>query len=500
MATLQKRYTINGVMDTDRTVNQNLESLALNAGSWVSYDVYSGLWSVIINKPETSVFSFDDSNIIGAIEFSTTSLSDLYNSVKVTFPRAEINDQEDFVEIEIPGAERLPNEPDNTLELDLEFCNNPVQAQLLGLLELKQSRQQTIITFTSDFTSIDVNAGDVIDITNSALGFSNKPFRVISVREADADDGTIGLQFQALEYSDDLYDTSDLGQYTVTDQNGIVTIGDIGTPNAPQVTRFERDARPRILIETNAPSGIVEGMEFWYSKTGNNFVLLGTEKPEGGGSYAFSEEVAFDFDGADTGNIFVKTRAFNSTTTGDFSPVTSDTFTPVQTTQAIDPNTDVVDENNNSVLGLLGANALLALLRGLIEDKDSGADSLFDTIFDIFSDDTGVDIRTPENVAGNIPLGNLADVNVSSAVSNQVLQYDGTNWISNDLPEPPEPPEPPELNELTDVSVGAELEGQVLRYNGAEWINGPDLWQGSRKFVSSSQPSNPNEGDIWFEI
>lgn len=497
MATLDKRYTINGVMDTDRTVNENLESLALNSGCWISYDVLDGLWSVIINKSGNSVFSFDDSNIIGPIDFSTTALSDLFNSVKVTFPRADLNDQEDFVNIEIPDQQRLPNEPENTLELDLEFCNNPVQAKLLGLLELRQSRQQTILTFTSDYTAISVNAGDIIDITNSALGFDSKLFRVISVREADGDDGSIGLEFTALEYSEDVYDTSDLSKFTITNENGIVTIGDIGTPNEPLISRIERDSRPRIIIESSAPNGIVEGMEFWYSDSGNNFVLLGSERPDGGGSYDFNETVVFDFDGANQGNVFVKTRAFNSTTTGDFSPVAASTYTPVQTTQAIDPNTDVVDENNNSLLGLLGANALLALLNGLLENRDTSEGSLFDTIFDIFSDDTGVDIRQPENIGENIQLDNLADVEVSTAVSDQVLQYDGTNWVSATVSGTGGATE---LNQLNDVVLDSPSEDEVLRYDGNEWVNGPDLWQGSRKFVSSSEPSNPNEGDIWFEI
>jgi len=80
-------YRFNGVVDTNQPVLQNMETLTSAAGSWLTYDITQGKWAVIINKPGNVVASFDDSNIIGGIQVGSTSLTELYNAVKVTFPK-----------------------------------------------------------------------------------------------------------------------------------------------------------------------------------------------------------------------------------------------------------------------------------------------------------------------------------------------------------------------------------------------------------------------------
>ena len=139
------RYRINGVIDTGKPVMNNLENIANSAGSWITYDITEGKWAVVINKIEASSHTFNDSNIIGAIKLSGTGLDSLYNSVETQFPLRDIGDDNDFIRIEIPSVDRKPNEPDHTLTLNYPLVNNPIQATLLGFLELKQSRIDYII-------------------------------------------------------------------------------------------------------------------------------------------------------------------------------------------------------------------------------------------------------------------------------------------------------------------------------------------------------------------
>jgi len=175
------RYRINGVVDTSKSVMSNLENIANSAAAWITYDITDGKWAVVINKAETSAHSFDDSNIVGPIKLSGSGLDELYNSVEVQFPMRDIKDDNDFVRIEIPAVDRKPNEPDHTLTLTYPLVTNPVQATLLGFLELKQSRMDYIIEFSTDYSKNDVLAGDVIDVTSSTYGFTNKLFRVLPI-------------------------------------------------------------------------------------------------------------------------------------------------------------------------------------------------------------------------------------------------------------------------------------------------------------------------------
>jgi hypothetical protein len=84
MATLLQQYRINGIIDTSASVFENMEQLALSSGVWTTYDIHNGRWSVLINRAGASTRSFDDSNIVGAIDVSASGLTDYYNAVKVT--------------------------------------------------------------------------------------------------------------------------------------------------------------------------------------------------------------------------------------------------------------------------------------------------------------------------------------------------------------------------------------------------------------------------------
>lgn len=203
-------FSINGVIDTSKPVLQNMEDLASAAGSWLTYDIHTGLWCVVINREGTSVASFNDDNIIGGINITSTGLTDLYNSVEIEFPNADILDQKDFIKFQISNAAKYPNEPDNELKITVDIINNPVQAELIASRELKQSRVDKVIQFSTDYSKLGLAAGDLIDVTSSMYNYAAKVFRVISVSEEDSDDGVLGLSVTALEYDADVYSTAGL--------------------------------------------------------------------------------------------------------------------------------------------------------------------------------------------------------------------------------------------------------------------------------------------------
>ena len=408
-SSLPYRYRINGVIDTNRPVLENIETLCSAAGSFLSYDVNDGKWSVVINKAGPSVQSFGDGNIIGPISVSSTGLTELYNSVSVEFPHVDLNDQLDFVSVTIPDADRNVNEPDNRLQLQFDCINDPVQAEYLGYVELQQNRLDKVVRFRTDYSCIHLKAGDIIDITNNVYEFTNKYFRIVELTETDDDGGGIDIEITAIEYSDDVYSTDDLFRYERSIQNGINTIGNIGIPGTPTITKIERDSHPRVFLESTAPTGVVDGMEFWYSKQPElseelrTYNLISTVKPLGSANvFAFGTDVNLTttVSSITSGNLAVKTRGKNGTTVGPFSSSTNFVYTPVQTTNAINQNTEAAQDDNGTGALLAGV-GVLGLLQGIdgVFSGNTGAGSVFGEIFDIFDTDTGYDILED---AGNI--------------------------------------------------------------------------------------------------
>ena len=394
--TLADRYQINGLLDTKKSVMENIEKIASSAGSWVSYDINEGKWGVAINKTGTSVASFDDDNIIGDVSLSGTGLRELYNAVKVEFPHRELRDSADFVTIEIDSADRNANEQDNTMQLVYDTINEPVQAQLLGLIELKQSRLNKVIEFETDFSYINLKAGELITVTNSTFGFTNKLFRIIAITEQQDSDGALTMKITALEYDVNVYSTADLSRFTRSDSNGIITIGSIGVPGTPQVTKFESDSRPRVEVETTAPTGLVEAIEFWRStdttltEANRSYQLIATERPANGGVYTSGTTVTLDYDALADSEFVIKTRGINSTTVGPFSAVSGLVdFTPEQIPDAIDDNTDL-KSTTGSLLGALSMVELLLRLDSFM--GGSVGASITQKLKEWFEGLTGIDL------------------------------------------------------------------------------------------------------------
>jgi hypothetical protein len=220
MAIIQK-YEINGLIDTSNNVLKNINELATSAGCFVTWDPSQGHWSVVVNEAGTSVFSFNDSNIISAITVGGTGINDLYNSVVVEFPHRDLRDAIDYLTITVPEIDRYPQEAEKQLTIKLTTINDPVQASLIGTQELKQNRVDKVIQFSSDFTANGLKAGDIVDVTASMYSFAAKPFRIINIEEEDGDDGAIVYSITALEYDSDVYSTGGLEYEYRTKENNI---------------------------------------------------------------------------------------------------------------------------------------------------------------------------------------------------------------------------------------------------------------------------------------
>jgi hypothetical protein len=243
MPIIYQPLKINGVITTDKTVLQNLNDICTACGAFLTFDVSQGKWAVIINKTETSVKSYNDANIIGSIAVTETGVDELYNSVSFEFPHQNLRDQTDFIELSVATEDRFANEIDNPLQMQTNLINNPVQAQYIAGVELNQTRLNKIITFTTDYTSLGLKAGELISVTSTMYGYTNKLFRVIKLEELDQD--VIGINITAREYDASIYDISDLVYKEKTKKTGILlkqqnetlkTLDDVATGS--QLTRL----------------------------------------------------------------------------------------------------------------------------------------------------------------------------------------------------------------------------------------------------------------------
>jgi len=231
----QARYRINGVLDAGQTVLSNLDKIMTCCDSWMAYNAASGKWSVVVNKSETPVYSFDDDNIIGEIRVSATDITQSINQIEAKFPNSEARDQPDFVNLSTPSSLLYPNEPVNKYSVNYDLVNNSVQAQYLANRILEQAREDLIVSFNTTYYGIQVDAGAVVSVTNSDYGWTNKLFRVVKVNEASLPDGSLGARLELSEYSAAVYDDFNITQYAPVPNSDIPSVSYFSSLSAPVV-------------------------------------------------------------------------------------------------------------------------------------------------------------------------------------------------------------------------------------------------------------------------
>jgi len=294
-ASTQVRYQINGVISTGDTVKNNLDKISIACQSWTSFDYSAGKWKLISNRAATAgeltdAFVFNDDNILGEVGITSTNLEDQYNNLEVEFASRKIRDQNDYYKAAIDPSARNLLEPDNKLSLRLEMVNNPLQAGRIGLIELKQSRSDLIITFNADYSALQCEAGDVVKVNNEVYGFTDKLFRISKLREVEDEVGGLSVEITALEYESTIYTDEVLEDSADTAGSGIPTFGgsaSLPAPSQPIVSTISTTTPSFQLQTTISPtSSAVDEVQWWYSTTSTGGFSYLTNEYSSTGTFA----------------------------------------------------------------------------------------------------------------------------------------------------------------------------------------------------------------------
>ena len=325
----QPRYRINGVLDTNQNILQNVDQIMTACDSWMTYQEVSGKWSVVINKAESSSFAFDDSNIIGSITVGGMDITTSINQIEARFPDGTNRDQFNYVYIETPAGILYPNEPVNKSNLNYDLVNNSVQAYYLANRLLEQAREDLNVTINTTYVGIQVNAGDVVSMTNSYYGWNNKLFRVMQVREASLPDGNLGAQIQMAEYNVQVYDNFDITQFAPEPNSGLVSGGFFGALVAPTVVNINASAAvPNFGVQITFPAiGRITNTTLFYTTTDtptvnqwqvlDSQVLINSQTFTNGSTFIFTDLQL------PTGSYYFAFKVGNNVAQSNFSPLST---------------------------------------------------------------------------------------------------------------------------------------------------------------------------------
>jgi len=248
-------------------------------------------------------YAFNDNNIIGDIRVSATDITSSINQVEARFPFKQNRDQPAFVYLETPSILLYPNEPVNKYTITYDMVNDSVQAQYLANRLLEQAREDLIVGFSTTYYGIQVDAGNVVSVTNSNYGWTNKLFRVNRVNEASLPDGSLGAKLELSEYSAAVYDDQTISQYAAVPNSDLPSINFFSALSAPTVSAInDASAIPNFSVTVTMPTtGRVTYIELYYttaaSPVATDWKLLSTattidgQPITQGSTYLFSNQV-----------------------------------------------------------------------------------------------------------------------------------------------------------------------------------------------------------------
>jgi hypothetical protein len=262
----QARYRINGVLDAGQSVLSNIDRIMSACDSWMTYNAALGQWSVVVNKAESTSFAFDDDNIVGEIRVSATDITSSINQIEARFPFKDNRDQAAFVNIETPSGLLYPNEPVNKYSITYDLVNDSVQTHYLANRLLEQAREDLIVSFSTTYYGIQVDAGQVVSVTNSDYGWNAKLFRVMKVNEASLPNGMLGARLELSEYNSQVYDNQDITQFTPVPNSGLSSPSYFSSLAAPTVTGFPSATFPHFDVQVFVPvTGRVTWSNLYYT-------------------------------------------------------------------------------------------------------------------------------------------------------------------------------------------------------------------------------------------
>jgi hypothetical protein len=293
-----------------------------------------------------------------------------------------------------------------------------------------------------NFVGIQLDAGDVVTVTNTNYGWTDKLFRLNKVNQTFTDDGAIIVKLTMSEFNPAVFDDVNITQFTPSVNTGIgspLFFGAIPLPIVSDAGRFAAD--PYISVDVSTPpSGIVQYAEIWYSAfqfpNDEQRVFAGTTQIQSSGNpYPASAAIPTAFiEGVPAGNWYFFTRMVNSLGKSNYSAASTLLRWTPQTFQYVNRYIAVAYGTSNVGAGF-SLNPRSKTFYGLLNTNTANASLIasdytwYQAVPEAFGADNYVIFANRNNRKFTFAVDNAATSGIGGAfVPTETSVYDPTLW------------------------------------------------------------------------
>ena len=305
-----KLFTCNAVLDTSKSLFDNLNILLLGCRGFLPYS--QGQYRLKIDGSSSSQFTFTNNEIIDGIVITGESKDEKLNRVSVKFPNPDANWQPDTAIWPPAGSTEETTflaEDGGVLlqeDIDLDTITNYYQARDLARVLVLRSRNALTCSIKTTSEALQLEIADVISITHSTPGWVAKPFQVTQMQLNE--DGTVSLNL--LEYDSTIYtweEGTEQTDYPDTNLPDPFTVGVVSNITVTETTTLGSDG-------TVIPTGLIE-WDVSYDRLVNQYEIQYKLTSEADTEFKsiFTSVPKYEFYNAEVGvSVTIRIRAINS--------------------------------------------------------------------------------------------------------------------------------------------------------------------------------------------
>ncbi len=194
-------FDTNTAVDTSASIIANVREFLKGCRGYLPYT--AGKYQLIIETTGSASITLTEDSIVGGYNLVSPDKNSKFNRVICSFVNPDRNFQIDEVQFPpiddsgLSSADRhaTMKTADGGFLLegrfDFKTITSKYQAEEMAEIILRRSRDALSLSINVAFNSYDLAIGDIVNITHSSLGFSAKPFRVLSMTFNE--DFTVGL-------------------------------------------------------------------------------------------------------------------------------------------------------------------------------------------------------------------------------------------------------------------------------------------------------------------
>lgn len=266
----EKRYTCNGLLDSDLTPEGGLRQLlSAMAGSCVWS---GGVWKIFAGAYRTPSVTLGDDDQCGPSRTQAKrARRDLFNGVKGKFRGPKTFYQTtDFPRVSAAAYVAEDNGEEIWQDIELPFTDQPSAAQRIARIELLKNRQQIVTERRFKLSALGTAAGDTILLNDARKGWVDKPFEIARwslVSEMDeAGQPFLAIDMTLVETSSGVYAWTADDEFAFDDapDTNLPRPWEVALPGAPGIVEALYQTRDGSGVKTRVTVSWADAFEGYF--------------------------------------------------------------------------------------------------------------------------------------------------------------------------------------------------------------------------------------------